>query len=165
LYVPLVVLMLVKHLNAREMEGYVSENVVARIFLGRQDAPTPQIRDHSHIARAYAALGKDGVEEINALSLHVAQDCGFADASLLSSDPTAQELPMGYPNEPGLLRGWAQRCGRALAQLTTRAVLGVDPALAPVQTILRTVKEHHRFAKGKQAKRQVLTRLLTEVGQ
>ena len=32
-------------------------------------------------------------------------------------------------------------------------------------TILRTVKEHHLFAKGKQAKRQVLTRLLTEVGQ
>ena len=47
LYVPLVVLMLVKHLNAREMEAYVSENVVARIFIGRQDDPTPQIRDHS----------------------------------------------------------------------------------------------------------------------
>jgi hypothetical protein len=52
-----------------------------------------------------------------------------------------------------------------LATLKTRAVVGVDPALAQVQTILRTVKEHHLFAKGKQAKRQVLTRLLTEVGQ
>jgi hypothetical protein len=52
LYVPLVVLMLVKHLNAREMEAYVSENVVARLFLGRQDDPSPQMRDHSHIARA-----------------------------------------------------------------------------------------------------------------
>ena len=165
LYVPLVVLRLVKHLNAREMEAYVSENVVARIFLGRQDDPSPQIRDHSNIARAYAALGKDGVEESNALILHVAQDCGFADASLLSSDTTAQELPIGYPNEPGILRGWAQRCGRALAKLKTRAVVGVDPALAQVQTILRTVKEHHLFAKGTQAKRQVLTRLLTEVGQ
>ena len=39
LYVPLVVLMLVKHLNAREMEAYVSENVVARVFLGRPAAP------------------------------------------------------------------------------------------------------------------------------
>ena len=43
--------------------------------------------------------------------------------------------------------------------------MGVDTALAQVQTILKTVKEHHLFAKGKQAKRQVLTRLLTEVGQ
>jgi hypothetical protein len=165
LYVPLVVLMLVKHLNAREMEAYVAENVVARIFIGRQDDPTPQIRDHSNIARAYAALGKDGVEESNALILHVAQDSGFADTRILSSDTTAQELPIGYPNEPGILRGWAQRCGRALATLKTRAVVGVDPALTQVQTILRTVKEHHLFAKSKQAKRQVLTRLLTEVGQ
>ena len=52
LYVPLVVLMLVKNLNSREMEAYLAENVVARVFIGRQDDPTPQIRDHSNIARA-----------------------------------------------------------------------------------------------------------------
>jgi len=165
LYVPLVVLMLVKHLHARDMEAYVAENVVARVFIGRQDDPRPQIRDHSNIARAYTALGQDGVEEVNALVLHAAQDYGFADVRNLSSDTTAQELPIGYPNEPGILRGWAQRCGRALVQLKTRGVWGVDHALAQVQTILRSVKEHHLFPKGKQAKRQVLTRLLTEVGQ
>ena len=165
LYVPLVVLMLVKHLHARDMEAYVAENVVARVFIGRQDDPRPQIRDHSNIARAYTALGHDGVEEVNALVLHVAQDYGFADVRILSSDTTAQELPIGYPNEPGILRGWAQRCGRALGQLKTRGVWGVDHALAQVQTILRSVKEHHLFTKGKQVKRQVLTRLLTEVGQ
>jgi hypothetical protein len=165
LYVPLVVLMLVKNLNAREMEAYVSENVVARVFIGRQGTRSPQIRDHSNIARAYVALGKDGVDEITALILHVAKNLGFADVRILSSDTTAQELPLGYPNEPGILRGWAQRCGRALAKLKTRAVVGVDAALAQVQTILKTVKEHHLFAKGTQAKRQVLTRLLTEVGQ
>jgi len=165
LYVPLVVLMLVKHLNARDMESYLAENVVARVFIGRQDDPRPQIRDHSNVARAYTALGKDGVEEINALILRVAQALGFADVRILSSDTTAQELPIGYPNEPGILRGVAQRCGRALAKLKRRGVLGVDRALAQVQTILRSVKEHHLFAKGKDEKRQVLTRLLTEVGQ
>jgi hypothetical protein len=159
------VLMLVKNLHSREMEAYLAENVVARVFIGRQAAPRPQIRDHSNIARAYTALGKEGLEEVNALLLHVAKDYGFADASLLSADTTAQELPIGYPNEPGILRGWAQRCGCALAKLKTRAVVGVDTALAQVQTILRTVKEHHLFAKDKQAKREVLTRLLTEVGQ
>ena len=165
LYVPLVVLMLVKNLNAREMEAYLAENVVARVFIGRQADPQAQIRDHSNIARAYVALGKDGVAEVTALILHVAKDLDFADVRLLSADTTAQELPIGYPNEPGILRGWAQRCGRALAKLKTRAVVGVEPALAQVQTILKTVKEHQLFAKGKQAKRQVLTRLLTEVGQ
>ena len=165
LYVPVVVLMVVKHLNSREMEAYLAENVVARVFIGRQDAPTPQIRDHSNIARAYVALGQDGVDEINALILHVAKDSGFADVGLLSSDTTAQELPIGYPNEPGILRGVAQRCGRALAQLKKSGVYGVDMALAQVETILRSVKAHHLFAKGKADKRQVLTRLLTEVGQ
>jgi len=165
LYVPLVVLMMVKHLNSREMEAYLAENVVARVFIGCQDDPRPQIRDHSNIARAYTALGKEGVEEVNALLLHVAKDYGFVDVSILSSDTTAQELPIGYPNEPGILRGLAQRCGRALPKLKTRAVVGVEPALAQVQTILRTVKEHHLCAKSTQAKREVLTRLLTEVGQ
>jgi len=165
LYVPLVVLMMVQNLNSREMEAYLAENVVGRVFIGRQDNPQPQIRDHSNIARAYTALGTDGVEEINTLILHVARDGGFADVSLLSSDTTAQELPMGYPNEPGILRGLAQRCGRALTKLKTRAVVGVDTARAQVQTILKTVKEHHLFAKRPADKRQVLTRLRTEVGQ
>ena len=165
LYVPLVVLMLVKNLNAREMEAYLAENVVARVFIGRQDDPRAQIRDHSNIARAYVALGKDGVDEITALILHVAHNLGFADVRILSSDTTAQELPIGYPNEPGIMRGWAQRGGRALAKLKMRGVWGVDTALAQVQTILRSVKEHHLFAKGQQAKRQGLTRLLPEVGQ
>jgi len=44
-------------------------------------------------------------------------------------------------------------------------VVSDDRALEQVQTILRSVKEHHLFAKGKDEKRQVLTRLLTEVGQ
>jgi hypothetical protein len=165
LYVPLVVLMLVKNLNARDMESYLAEKAVARVFIGRQAAPRPQIRDHSNIARAYAALDKEGVDEINALMLHAAKDFGFADVSILSADTTAQELPIGYPNEPGILRGLAQRCGRALSKLKTRGVVGVDAALEQVQTILRSVKAHHLFTKGKQAKRQVLTRLLTEVGQ
>jgi hypothetical protein len=165
LYVPLVVLMLVKNCNSRDMEAYLAENVVARVFIGRQADASPQMRDHSNLARAYAALGKDGIDEINALILNIAKDFGFADAGPLSSDTTAQELPIGYPNEPGILRGVAQRCGRALSKLKTRGVWGVEAALAQVQTILRSVKEHHLFAKGKADKRQVLTRLLREVGQ
>jgi hypothetical protein len=59
----------------------------------------------------------------------------------------------------------APRCGRALAKLKTRGVVGVAAALEQVQTLLRSVQEHHLCAKGTQDKRQVLTRLLTAVGQ
>ena len=72
---------------------------------------------------------------------------------------------MGYPNEPGILRGLAQRCGRALMRLKTRGIQGLDAALAQTETILRSVKAHHLFTKGREEKRQVLTRILTEVGE
>ena len=64
-----------------------------------------------------------------------------------------------------MLRGWAQRGGRALQQRKTRAVGGGDMARAQGETILRSAKEPHLVAKGKPEKRQVLTRLLTGGGQ
>src|SRR6267378_8541454 len=140
-------------------------SMVDRVFIGRYRNVQAQIRDHSNIARAYAALGKAGIEEVTRLVIKEAHRFGFVDEGVLSADTTAQELPIGYPNEPGILRGLAQRCGRALVKLKTRGVGGVDHARAQVQTILRSVKAHHLFAKGKQEKRQVLRRLLTEVGQ
>jgi hypothetical protein len=164
LYVPLVVLMLIKTFDSRQMEAYVAENVVARVFIGRHYDAQAQIRDHSNIARAYAALGKAGIDELNHLVIKEAHRFGFVDERVLSADTTAQELPMGYPNEPGILRGLAQRCGRALTQMNKRGIQGLESALNQVQTILRSVKEHHLFTSGKAAKREVLTRILTEVG-
>jgi hypothetical protein len=164
LYVPLVVLMLIKGFDSRQMEAYVAENVVARVFIGRQREVKAQIRDHSNIARAYAALGKAGIDEVNRLVVQEAHRFGFVDEGSLSADTTAQELPIGYPNEPGILRGLAQRCGRALTQLQKRGVQGLEGALRQVQTILRSVKEHHLFTSGKADKRQVLSRIMREVG-
>jgi len=164
LYVPLVVLMLIKTFDSRQMEAYLAENVVARVFIGRHCDAQAQIRDHSTIARAYAALGKAGIDEVNHLVIKEAHRVGFVDKRVLSADTTAQELPIGYPNEPGILRGLAQRCGRALTQMHKRGIQGLDSALAQVRTILRSVKEHHLFTADKAAKREVLTRILTEVG-
>jgi hypothetical protein len=165
LYVPLVVLMLIKGFDSRQMEAYVAENVVARVFIGRQREIKAQIRDHSNIARAYAALGKSGIDEVNCLVLKEAHGFGFVDEGSLSADTPAQELPIGSPNEPGILRGLAQRCGRALTQLSKRGVQGHAGAMEQVQTILRSVKEHHLFTSGKADKRQVLTRIMREVGE
>lgn len=164
-YVPLVVLMLIKGFDSRQMEAYLAENVVARVFIGRHHNAKAQIRDHSNIARAYAALGKAGIDAVNCLVIQEAHGFGFVDEGSLSADTTAQELPIGYPNEPGILRGLAQRCGRALTQLQKRGVQGLDDALDQVQTILRSVKEHHIFTPGKADKRQVLTRIMREVGE
>ena len=164
LYVPLVVLMLIKTFDSRQTEAYVAENVVARVFIGRHCDAQAQIRDHSNIARAYAALGKAGIDEVNPVVLKEAHRYDFIDEGVLSADTTAQELPLGYPNEPGILRGLAQRCGRALTQLAKRGMCGLDRVQEQVQTILRSVNEHHLFTAGKADKREVLTRILKEVG-
>ena len=106
LYVPLVVLMLIKGFDSRQMEAYVAEKVVARVFIGRPREVKAQIRDHSNLARAYAALGKEGIDEVNCLVVQEAHRFGFVDEGSLSADTTAQELPIGYPNEPGTCGGW-----------------------------------------------------------
>src|SRR5688500_12573371 len=108
LYVPLVVLMLIKHFDSRRMEAYLAENVVARVLIGRHRDVQAQIRDHSNVARAYAALGQAGIDEVTRLVIQEAHRFGFVDEGVMSSDTTAQELPIGYPNEPGILRGLAQ---------------------------------------------------------
>jgi hypothetical protein len=164
LYAPLVVLMIIKSFDSRQMEAYLAENVVARVFIGRPHETEAQIRDHSNIARAYAALGKTGIEEVTHLVIHQAHGFGFVDEGVMSSDTTAQELPIGYPNEPGILRGLAQRCGRALRRLKQRGIQGLEAALEQSETILRSVKEHHLFTKDKTAKREVLVRIMNEVG-
>jgi hypothetical protein len=165
LYVPLVVLMIIKGFDSRQMEADLAENVVARVFIGRHHDPHAQIRDHSNIARAYAALGKAGIEEVNTLTIQEAHRFGFVDEGVLSADTTAQELLIGYPNEPGILRGLSQRVGRALTQLKQRGVRGLEGALDQVQTILRSVKEHHLFTQTKADKREVLVRILREGGE
>ena len=91
LYVPLVVLMLIKSFDSRQMEAYLAENVVARVFLGRHHDAHAQMRDHSNIARAYAALGKEGIEEVNTLVVKEAHRFGFVDEGILSADTTAPE--------------------------------------------------------------------------
>jgi hypothetical protein len=109
LYVPLLVLMSVKALSARQMEEYIAENVVARVFLDRAENLLPHLRDHANIARAQAALGTAGWQQVNHLVVTESVRLGFGKPHLLSSDTTVQEPQIGYPHEAGILRGIAQR--------------------------------------------------------
>jgi hypothetical protein len=93
--VPLVVLRLIKVFDSRQMEAYVAEHVVARGFIGRPHDAQAQIRAHSTLARAYAALGKEGIDEVKTLVIKEAQRCGFVDEGVVWADTTAPELPKG----------------------------------------------------------------------
>lgn len=161
LYVPLLVLMLVKRLNAREMEAYLAENAVARVFVLQQQLKA-QLRDHASIARALDALGAAGIAQLNALIVQQAAELGFADPSLLSADTSCQELPIGYPHEAGIFKGIAQRCLRALSNLQKQGVGLATSAIEPVKEVLRSVKTYHLFAKSKAEKDEVLLQIMRQ---
>jgi rhodanese-related sulfurtransferase len=162
LYVPLLVLMWVKAYHARQMEDYISESVVARRFLALQDAELRQIRDHSSIARAEAALGAAGKAAVNALVIQTAAGLKFTNGQTLSSDTTVQEPAIGYPNEPGILKGWAERIERALKKLKARGVWAAKAGIAQAQEVYRRVKQHHLFAKTTAEKQKILAELVTQ---
>jgi hypothetical protein len=162
LYVPLVVLMWVKAYHSRQMEDYLSESVLARRFLALQDAELKPIRDHSSIARAEAALGAKGKSEVNALVIKTAAQLRFTDGETLSSDTTVQEPAIGYPNEPGILKGLAERIERALRKLQKRGVKLAQVGIKQAKEIYHSVKEHHLFARTKVEKQKLLARLVAQ---
>jgi hypothetical protein len=162
LYAPLLVLMWVKAYPSRQMEDYLSESVVARRFLDLQDEELKPIRDHSSIARAEAALGAEGKSEVNALVIKTAEHLNCTDGETLSSDTTVQEPAIGYPNEPGILKGMAERIERALKKLKARGVRAAKEGIEQAKQIYRSVKEHHLFAKTKKEKKKILDGLVEQ---
>jgi hypothetical protein len=160
LYVPLLVLMAVKALSARQMEEYLAENVVARVFLGLAEHRLPHLRDHANIARAQAALGTAGWQQVNHLVVTESVRLGFGKPQLLSSDTTVQEPQIGYPHEAGILRGIAQRVYRAAVKLKNRGSQHAQAAIEKAKEVFGRVKDYHLFAKTKQAKDQALKQIL-----
>jgi hypothetical protein len=160
LYVPLLVLMRIQHLHDRAMERYLAYNAAARVFIGWTDKIAPWVKDHSNIARAVSALGVEGWREIDELIVKQAVELGFGDPRVLSSDTTVQEPQIGYPNEPGILRGVAQRVYRALKKMGRRGVEGVEAGIEQAKEIFRLVKHHHLFAKSAEEKQALLQQLV-----
>ncbi len=162
LYVPLLVLMAVKALNSRQMEEYLAENGVARVFVDLPNQRAPQIRDHANIARAQAALGTEGWKAVNHLIVGEAVRLGFGRPEVLSSDTTVQEPQIGYPHEAGILGGIAQRVARSLGKLQKRGWTEVVAALAKAKEVLQSVKHYHLFTKTKPEKDQGLRQIVAQ---
>jgi hypothetical protein len=162
LYVPLLVLLLVKTLHSRQMEEYVSESVVARRFCSLSRQQEMAVRDHANIARAVAALGDEGLAEVNSLVIATAQRFGFTGPQILSSDTTVQEPRISYPHEPGIVKGLAQRCHRALLKLKKKGVKMAESGIETAKEIYRRVKQHHLFAKTTEERREVLGQIVKQ---
>lgn len=159
-YVPLLVLMSVKAMSSREMEQYISESVVARLFMDVREPYRFQLKDHSNIARGQAALGEAGYKQVNQLIVKEAVRLGFGNTEVLSSDTTVQEPSIGYPHEAGILRGVVQRVERVAVKLRRAGCEKAEELSVKVKQVLSEVKKYHLFAKGKQAKDESLNAIV-----
>lgn len=160
-YVRLLVLMSVRSLNPRQMERYIAESVVARVFLEVREPLKFQLRDHSSIARAQAGLGEEGYKQVNQLIVREAVRLGFAKTEILSSDTTVQEPLIGYPHEAGILRGVAQRIGRIASKLKQAGVDCSEELSGKVKEVLKTAKHYYLFAKAGEEKTQALAEIVS----
>ena len=163
LYLTIIILKIILGLNSRQMEANLAENAVSRMFIDYEDYPEPQIRDHSNIARAEESLGEDALQQINAVVLKLAVEYGFADRNQLSADTTVQEAAIGYPNEPGILRGVAQRCLRVFNKLQKKGIQVGEKVIDQAKGVLASAKEYHLFAKGNEEKEGILSNMLEQV--
>jgi hypothetical protein len=158
-YVRLLVLMSVKALDLREMEQYIAESVVARVFLEVREPMKFQVKDHSSIGRAQAGLGEAGFKEVNQLIVKEAVRLGFGKPEILSSDTTVQCPAIGYPHEAGILRGVAQRVARIAKKMKQKGVEKAAELSGKVKEVLKSGKQYYLFAKG-EAKTQALAEVV-----
>jgi hypothetical protein len=160
-YTRALVLMLVRKLgNVRELERELKENAVARLFVEVERPTESWVRDHSNLDRTWRALGAEGASALAEAVVKLAVELGFAYPAEVSGDTTCQEVAIGYPNEPGILRKVAERVVRLVKRVEKRGVeVGVE-VIEAVKEVLRLVKEHHLFAKTPERKTEVLARAL-----
>ena len=102
-----VVLMSVRQMPYRELEDQIRHYGPARYLCGLSDSLwTPDfttIHDFSQL------LGAEGLRRLNEFVVRMAHAEGFVDPSLCVADTTAQEAPMSYPTEVGLIGTFFKR--------------------------------------------------------
>ena len=137
-----------KSSNYREAEDLVRNYLPARYMCDLHNSHwTP---DHNTIFDFEQMLGQEGLHRLNVLFLHQAQELGFLDPKSLCSDTTAQEGKVPYPNEVGLMGGFAKSVKKAVRSLGKKAQKTKEKIVEKTQRIMTLVREHRLFAKSKE---------------
>lgn len=114
-----VVLMSTRRMTYREAEDQIRHYGPARYLCGLSDSTwTP---DHTTIQDFTELMGEKGMRELNEFVLQSARQAGLVDLRIAVGDTTAQEAPMSYPTEVGLMTRFlrmvplaTKRAGRTL---------------------------------------------------
>ena len=112
-----VILKATRQMTYREVEDQIRHYGPARYLCGLTDSTwTP---DHTTVHDFMRLLGEDGFRVLNEVVLRHASDAGLLDYRTASADTTAQEAPMSYPTEVGLMDGFLRMVSKATKRAGT----------------------------------------------
>lgn len=106
-----IVLMATRRMTYREAEDQIRHYGPARYLCDLSESTwTP---DHTTIQDFTQLMGEEGMRAINEYVLMTARDAGALNLRFVVGDTTAQEAPMSYPTEVGLMAGFLRMVSRS----------------------------------------------------
>lgn len=155
-----VIFMSMRRVTYRDAEDLIRHYGPARYLCGLTDSSwTP---DFTTVHDFTQLMGADGLSELNRIMVRMAVSKGFGDPGTLVADTTAQEAPMGYPTEVGLLGAFF----RSTKRLASHAGRAVKEAFRAVREQVGMAEKHlrtHRFFADSKEERLSLTKKAAEI--
>lgn len=151
-----VIFMSLRRVAYRDAEDLIRHYGPARFLCGLTDSPwTP---DFTTIQDFTQQMGPDGLSALNTMVVQMAVCQGFGDPTTLVADTTAQEAPMSYPTEVGLLASFF----RSAKRLASHAGIAVGQALRDSRDAIargeKQLRTYRFFAKSKEERLSLTTK-------
>ena len=155
------VFMATRKVAYREAEDLIRYYAPARYLCGlTETAWTP---DFTTIQDFTELMGEEGIKLINQYVVELAVKQKLADPKMLVADTTAQEAPIPYPNEMGLMGSFLTSVAAATRKVGRGLKGFVEQTVSQFKAARQKVREYRLFAKTKESKHRVMRQMITIV--
>ena len=154
-------LMATRKLTYREAEDQIRYYAPARYLCGLTE--TTWTPDFTTIQDFTELMGEEGIKLINQYVVELAVKQKLADPKMLVADTTAQEAPIPYPNEMGLMGSFLTSVAAATRKVGRGLKGFVEQTVSQFKAARQKVREYRLFAKTKESKHRVMRQMITIV--
>jgi len=154
-------LMATRKLTYREAEDQIRYYAPARYLCGLTE--TTWTPDFTTIQDFTELMGEEGIKLINQYVVELAVKQKLADPKMLVADTTAQEAPIPYPNEMGLMGSFLTSVAAATRKVGRGLKGFVEQTVSQFKAARQKVREYRLFAKTKESKDRVMRQMITIV--
>jgi len=153
--------MATRKLTYREAEDQIRYYAPARYLCGLTE--TTWTPDFTTIQDFTELMGEEGIKLINQYVVELAVKQKLADPKMLVADTTAQEAPIPYPNEMGLMGSFLTSVAAATRKVGRGLKGFVEQTVSQFKAARQKVREYRLFAKTKESKHRVMRQMITIV--